>query len=631
MNFFTDNISVIIILPLITAFLCLFSYFYKFAFSNNLLNRFTILSNFIGAIFALSIFQYINTNDIQDIQHSIHTTDIANISISSGIYADKLSLLFLSIMLIITFAVQYYSVKYLPKNDKYSLYLFGVNLLNVAYICLILSSNILQTYVFWVITGVITYILINFNFEKSKTTNSARNMLFINRLGDTSFLIGIIIIIYFLTTYPIGSGENILAYSNFTEFASDFYVYLSDGWFYTACMLLFFGIIVKSCQFPLHTWLIETKEASIPVNILIQSSTMTVAGIYVAIRLLPLFELSVGVMNTILYVGLLTALLCGFFAIEQNNLKKMLAYSTSSQLGLIVTAIGLNVPFAAIIYFATHSFSKAVLLFSAGNLYKLTEEKSFNISDFKCSRKQHPILAYCYLISIVALSGLFFAGATYHEMTIRAFSCSMNITTTVIFVIVLFINAYYLFKSYFIIFEKHNNNSDFHNCDFRLNMPVILLTLFVVSLVFIPNNLFEFFDKYSDTQQTLLSVNFRNILTFITIILGAIFGLLSGIKEKSPFPEFIKKLSAKGLYISRIYNWFGDNVSYLFGNIAKNTDKYIVNGFFNLFSIITRVSAWFVSVLQNGNIQSYITYGITLILVTIGMIGIILIILRGII
>ena len=144
-----------------------------------------------------------------------------------------------------------------------------------------------------------------------------------------------------------------------------------------------------------------------------------------------------------------------FRSIAQNNIKKMLAYSSSSQFGLMIAAIGLNIPIAVIMFFMSHAFAKTVLFLTSGCLHKLSGNKNFNITNFDTSRNSHPILAYCYFIAIISLSGLFFGGAAANDIMIKATSASMHVSAILIFLITCFITAYYLFRSYFLIFENN--------------------------------------------------------------------------------------------------------------------------------------------------------------------------------
>ena len=629
MEFFADNILLILVIPLITSCMCLCSYVFNLAVSTGMLNRLTFLSGFTGIIFAAGLFRYILVQNIQEIQYSVSIISIDNLKTDIGIYADKLSVLFLLIFMIVIFAVQYYAFVYLQRDKKYPLYLFYLNFLFICGIGFFLSTNLLQSFVFGEFISIICYLMINLNFEKSKTSNSSKRFFIINKIGDTLFLTGIIILVYFSLTYPVYEEQAVLSYLNFPKTAADLYVYFSDSWFYITCLLLLCGIIVKSAQIPFHTWLIDAKEGLIPVNTLINSVVMTGCGVFLGLRLLPLFELSASVMNTIIYTGLLTALLCGFFAIFQNNIKKMLSYSTSSQFGIMFAAVGLNIPSAAVLYFLVHSFSKSVLFLSAGNLYQLTDKTSFNMTDFRCSGRQYPVVAYSYFIAVVALSGLFFAGATVKDMITDAFSASLQTVGICLFVLVLFINSLYLFKSYFMIFEGGKDTEKDKNLDFRLYIPVVFLVTAVVLTTFFPQNIFEYFDKYPEVSQELLSENLKYALTLTAILAGAFIGGFAGIKRKEILPKYIKRFFVKGFYLSEIFSGLADNTADFAGNFTKNFDKYIINGIFNIPVHITKLSGWITAVFQNGNLQSYVMYGILFISLVLGIIGIFLFLFGG--
>jgi len=629
MNFFTDNMLIIFVLPLIAGGAGLFSHIFKYVITNRTINIFTFFSNFVGLLFSIFLFKYIVENNVQDVCVSINWFHIENLSFELGIYADKISTAFLFVLMASSLAVHYYLAKCRTADKDYRINTALVNFINFTLAGVILSSNMLQTFIFSEITGVLGYLLININFQNRKISDSAKNFFILNKIGDVFMLVGIIIFIYFLITYPIYSGNTILEYSDFNETASDFYVYLSDMWFYIACMMLFGGVISKSAQFPLHVMVTDVSKTQVGVCALL-SATVTVQGIFFAVRLLPLFELSETVMNTIIYIGLFTALLCSFFAVAQNNIKKMLAYSSSSQLGLMVAAIGLNIPVVAIIYFLSHAFSKTALFLVSGCLNKVSEKQNFNISDFNVSRNDYPILSYCYLIGIVSLSGLFFGGAAANDGMIKACSASMSIPAVVMFLLTCLFTAYCLFRSYFVIFEN-NKNTTANLYGIQLNIPIIFLTLSVIAVAFLPVNIFEFFDKYSEVQKELLGGNLKYILTYGVLIFGSVLGGYIGYTKKKPLPKYIINLSLHGLYIKKLYAVVCDFLLDVFRSFAKNFDKYIISRFFNLFSELTKWVCWLVSILQSGSIQTYITAAILIISLSIGGIGLILVLLRGII
>ena len=629
MEFFADNILLIFLLPLITSCLCLFTYVFNIV-SFGMINRFSFLSGITGLIFSAGLFKYILVQNIQEVQCSLNWISVNNFIIEGGIYADKLSVLFLTVFMIVGIAVLFYSFRDIPRNRKYPLFLLYINLMNVFGTGFFLSSNLIQTLIFGELISITGYLMINLNCNKNEISNSAKRVFIMNKIGDTLFLTGIIILIYFSLTYPVCEGKSLLTYSDLGKSVSDLYVYLSDSWFYITCLLILSGVTVKAAQMPFHTWLTEADEGSVSAITLINTVTVTACGIFTVLRLLPLFELSDSVMNTILYIGLTTALLCGLFALSQNNIKKMLSYSTSSQAGIMFAAVGLNIPLAAVLYFLAHAFSKSVLFLSAGNFYKLKGKTGYDMSDFMLSGKQYPLSAFAYFISVVALSGLFFAGATAKDMITDFLSSSVRVLGFFVFVIVLFVNSLYLFKSYFMIFENKNKSEEKLPLHYCFVIPVVLTVIMTVLTAFFPLNILEFGNKFTDISSELLSDGSKYITTLTAILSGAVIGCYTGITGKKFVPECIKNLFAEGFYLSRIYNALADNISYFLGNFAKNFDKYVINGIFNIFVNITKLSGWINAVFQNGNLQSYFMCGIMFISLIIGIIGLFLFILRGV-
>ena len=214
---------------------------------------------------------------------------------------------------------------------------------------------------------------------------------------------------------------------------------------------------------------------------------------------------------------------------------------------------------------------------------------------------------------------------------IKACSESMHISATVIFLLTCFITSYYLFRSYFNIFEKTVSIDDTKGYNNYLNVSIIFLTLFVVVISFFPQNFIEFFDKYSDVSKELLPGDLKYVLLYTIITAGLVVGWFTAFKNRKPLPKLLTNLSLHGFYIKKLYAIFIDNIFDIFTNLAKNFDKYILTWLFNIFAYITKFISWINSLIQSGNIQSYITYSILIISLSIAGIGMFLVLLRGLI
>ncbi|MGN0015539.1 MAG: proton-conducting transporter membrane subunit, partial [Candidatus Gastranaerophilaceae bacterium] len=418
----------------------------------------------------------------------------------------------------------------------------------------------------------------------------------LNKLGDMFLFAGIIILIYFISNYPISEGSTLLAYSDLPETAADFYVYLSDVNFYFACMLMFFGTVVKSAQFPMQVWLVDSTKASIPVCSLIHSATMVVAGIILLIRLFPLFELSVSVIDTIIYTGLFTAVISTFFAIGQTEVRKMISYLTSAQLGLIIA--GILSSETVIYYTAVNSFAIAQLFLIDGIVAYTFANDLQKTEGVSISSKQYPLLSLCCLISVLSLSGAFWGGFYAHNTVLAQIVSTELKAAVILFLFAVFLSAYCLFLFYFKIFCRQDNEEK-KKIPFALTFSIIVCAVFVILTTLLHN-------KYINTDRVLVCV--------IITVIAAVLAYFINLKKMLPLPKFLNNLSLNGGYVSNLYNWLADNIFEFFGNFVKVTDRGI-DIFVNIQAYFTRFLSWFISFFQTGNVQTYLSVSILSIIV----------------
>ena len=585
MEFFSDNIFLILIMPVWVCFIIASGIFLKLNISYKVTLMLTLLSSFTGLIFSGMLLK----------QNSLHTEVIEsifpwlsgeNLNIFLGSYIDLTSCVFLSILMLISFIVQLYSYGYMKDNKDFNKYFIYLNFFNFAMTGLILSPNLIQMYIFWELVGAASYILVGFFHNDKETSKAAKRVFIINRIGDCAFLAGIIIFAYFSITYIKQPPDTFLAFNSIEDFRFHLLALTSDGFYNLILLLFIIAAFVKSAQFPFNVWLVDAMKAPTPVSALIHSATMVCMGVFLIIRIFPLLN------NTLLYIilfaGLTTAVLCAFIACSRKNIKKMLAYSTSSQLGLIFTALGLGAIPAAIIYLVIHSFTKALLFLCSGVISKTF--KTLDMDEMHSLRKSDFYLAVFWIIAALSLSGLFFGGFTSKEILIK--TSSANIYVLILIFITSFMTAFYSFKSYFKIFEGEKNDI------LPVKEKTMLTALTVLSVfVIIPGLMFKAsdFDKYC-------------IIAVITGI-AALFAAYSVYKNKKQMQGFLYNLSFNELYLPFVYKKIGCIFERVYA-ISDFTDKYIIDGFVYLIVRINTSFSKIISRLQNGNIQTYIVYSI---------------------
>jgi len=613
MNFVLDNILIILFLPLWVGAVFVLNSLVGFVQSKRTTMILTVLSTLVGLVFsAILLFGFYNSNT-PAFEDTTLWFQAGNFNFYLGVLVDKISSLFLFILMSVSILVQIYSYSYMYKDEHFNRYYAYLNLFNFAMAGLILSSNLLQTYAFWELVGVSSYLLIGFWYKNYVASNAAKKAFIVNRIGDSALLFGIVILCYFSSVYSNASGSQFLAFSSIGDLAEQVYAFTSSIGFYFVCILLLLGAIAKSAQFPLHVWLADAMQAPTPVSALIHAATMVAAGIYLVVRLYPMFSMSSCVMETILYIGLFTAFITAYFALTQTDIKKMLAYSTSSQLGLMFVGLGIMAPSAALFHLTTHAYTKALLFLTSGVIIKCLS----GVQDMRQMgglRKENPLAALCYLIGAISLSGLFLGCYFSKESILGTIFASGNMVLTSIFIMISFMTAFYIFKSYFMIFEgEKRNNAVCNDTPFAMKISIIVLMLLtvIVGYLFVKIG----FEKFINPFGPDLIIVHHNMILFASLIAAGMAILLSAFvvfrgKSTSFLPPVLYKLSCNKFYIDEINQFWIQKVFVRICDIVEFIDRNIIDGIVKLIALVTRGFAYIVSKLQNGNVQTYLAYSV---------------------
>src|SRR5450432_3374399 len=324
---------------------------------------------------------------------TINWLSIGGLQVDFGLKLDALSLMMLLIVTGVGGAIHIYSYGYMDHDRSKARFFAFMSLFTFSMLGIVLANNFLMMFIFWELVGVSSYLLIGFWFEKPSAGDAAKKAFIVNRLGDFGFLAGILMVWGLLGSLNFGELQSTLAA----------HPALLGGCATVAGLLIFCGAVGKSAQFPLHVWLADAMEGPTPVSALIHAATMVAAGVYMLCRTLFLFD--AGALHVIAYIGGFTALLAALIAIQQNDIKRILAYSTLSQLGYMVMAVGLSGPTPAMFHLTTHAFFKALLFLGAGSvIHALHDEQDiWKMGDLK---KKMPVTFLTFLIGTLALSGV---------------------------------------------------------------------------------------------------------------------------------------------------------------------------------------------------------------------------------
>lgn len=610
MEFFVDNIYTIALFPLWVFLLVLLGKLFGIVHSKKLVTLLTLLSTLYGFVFSICTFIYMAKTPDFVYENSYSFIKIGDYALNIGVYLDHLSILLLLVVTSISFIVQLYSYDYMQKDISFPRFFGYLNFFNFSMIGLVLSSNLFQTYIFWELVGVASYLLIGFWYKKPSVSQAARKAFIMNRIGDFGLMAGVIALSYFMYQYSSDISLATIPFANISDIGSYLYSYTGDFVFIIICILLLFGSLAKSAQFPLHTWLADAMEGPTPISALIHSATMVAAGVYLIARLYPIYTLSDVVMNFIAIIGLFTALICAYFAITQKDLKRILAYSTNSQLGLMFLALGAGAYAGGLFHLVTHAYFKSMLFLCSGVVIHALSDQQ-DIRFMGGLRKYMPVTAICYFIGCISISGLLFSGFYSKEMILSTLLENNHYFYAIGFLAVALMTAFYMFRSYFVVFEgDYRGDVEPHKSTLIFNFSVLSLASFTVLLGYLAKDHFKKFIQLWLSVPQAHEVN----PVFISISIALVGFLLAWVfyntKVKPIKIPVLYQLSLNRFYIDNLYDFIAKRVYYVVSKFCSIFDKYLVDGLVNLTGLNVRAASWIFSRMQTGNFQSYLTYSL---------------------
>ncbi len=391
---------------------------------------------------------------------------VGDLKMEVGFLIDSLTAMMMCVVTFVSLMVHIYTIGYMKEDAGYNRFFSYISLFTFSMLMLVMSNNLLQLFFGWEAVGLVSYLLIGFWFNKPSATFANMKAFLVNRIGDFGFILGIGLIAAFAGT---------LNYSEIFSKASELGTMSLPGtsWMLVTviCICLFIGAMGKSAQFPLHVWLPDSMEGPTPISALIHAATMVTAGIFMVARMSPLFELSDTALNFIMVIGSITALFMGFLGIIQNDIKRVVAYSTLSQLGYMTVALGASAYSVAVFHLMTHAFFKALLFLGAGSVI-MGMHHNQDIRWMGGVRKYMPITWITSLLGSLALIGTpLFAGFYSKDSIIEAVHLSQLPAAGFANFAVLagvFVTAFYSFRMYFLVFhgkERYDQNPDAHHDD----------------------------------------------------------------------------------------------------------------------------------------------------------------------
>jgi NADH-quinone oxidoreductase subunit L len=379
---------------------------------------------------------------------------IGGLKFEVGFLIDTLTATMMVVVTSVSLAVHVYTIGYMEEDAGYQRFFSYISLFTFSMLMLVMSNNFLQLFFGWEAVGLVSYLLIGFWYKKPSAIHANLKAFLVNRVGDFGFILGIGLLLAYagsLNYSEVFTAREALATQTISLIPGQDWSLLT-----VACICLFIGAMGKSAQFPLHVWLPDSMEGPTPISALIHAATMVTAGIFLVARMSPLFEFSDTALMVVMVIGAITALFMGFLGIVQNDIKRVVAYSTLSQLGYMTVALGASAYSVAIFHLVTHAFFKALLFLAAGSVI-IGMHHEQDMRHMGGLWKKMPITYTVSLLGSLALIGApLFSGFYSKDMIIEAVRASTLMPATVVYVMLLvgvFVTAFYSFRMFFLVFH----------------------------------------------------------------------------------------------------------------------------------------------------------------------------------
>ncbi|MGM7703053.1 NADH-quinone oxidoreductase subunit L [Pseudalkalibacillus sp. Hm43] len=531
---------------------------------------------------------------------------IGDTVLTVGYLVNPLNALMLVIVSLVSFLVQVYSKGYMHKDERFPIFFAYLGLFTFAMLGLVISPNLLQLYIFWELVGVGSFLLIGYYFYKRDAREAAKKAFIMTRIGDVGLFIGMILLFW-----QVGSFELDVIFDAVS--GGD----ISEGWITLTAILIFVGAIGKSGQFPLHTWLPDAMEGPTPVSALIHAATMVAAGVYLVAAMFPLFEASETAMTTVAVVGGFTAIFAATIGLAQADIKRVLAYSTVSQLGYMMLALGSSGYVAGIFHLTTHAFFKALLFLAAGSVIHAVHTQ--NIHEMGGLWKKMKWTAPLFLIGAMAISGVPLLSGFFSKDEILASTyADGRYGLFWVAVVAAFLTAFYMFRLFFLVFTGESRSSDkklkVHESSGVMVFPMVVLGILAIVAGYINTPMATVLGDYL-AQNQYLDIHHHETHWWIPVVatgvslLGIFMAWLVYAKKKvarlsESAPDFHYILLNK-YFIDETYDYSFVKGTRGFSYLWYYVDRFVVEG---LVQLVASVVSWFSKIgskVHNGQVQIY--------------------------
>jgi NADH-quinone oxidoreductase subunit L len=527
---------------------------------------------------------------------------VGDISLNMGFEITNLNALMLVIVTLVSLLVNVYSKGYMHGDERINVFYSYIQLFSFSMLGLVISANLLELYIFWELVGVCSFLLVGFWYFKPEARAAAKKAFIVTRIGDVGFFLAILLLFWYMPGHALDFSAIHNAFSQ-GKISGDVTTWIA--------ILIFIGAAGKSGQFPLHTWLPDAMEGPTPISALIHAATMVAAGVYLVARAFPIFEASPDAMQVVAYVGGFTAIFAATIGVAQNDIKRVLAYSTVSQLGYMMMALGLGAYSAGIFHLFTHAFFKALLFLGAGSVIHAVHTQDIRFMGGLAGKMK--TTTWTFAIGALALSGIVPLSGFWSKDSILAAAWDHNQLLFWVGLIAAFFTAFYMSRLFFLVFTGSKRSEyEPHESPASMTFPLVVLAVLAVvsGFVFTPFN--GWLGSWLTGHKEAEAANWAVMgLSTLAGLLGIGLGYLMYAKHSIPRDVVSSKapwlytLVHRKYFIDEIYDAVFVGGLRLIGGLLDLFDTYIVDG------IVRLVSAAVVGIgrlglrLQNGQVQTY--------------------------
>ncbi len=532
-------------------------------------------------------------------------------SIGWGVHIDRLTIVMLGLVTFVALLVQVYSLEYMRGDSRFGWYFAVHSLFGAAMLALVLADNLLFLYIAWELVGLGSYLLIGHWWERRSAAEAAKKAFITTRIGDVGLLIGIILLFRATGTFDI---------SDIIDMAQSGAI--GQGTLTASALLLFMGAMGKSAQFPFHVWLPDAMEGPTPVSALIHAATMVAAGVYLVARMLPLFELAPVVMLVVTVIGLITFLYAGTLALVMTDIKRALAYSTVSHLGLMMLSLGAFGLAAAIFHLVAHGVSKAMLFLGAGSvMHGMHEETDMRLMGGL--RRTMPLTALTFVIGAAALAGIApLSGFFSKDEVLVAVLEHRNPAFLALTLAGVVLSALYMARMVWLTFLRSPRSTDAehaHESPALMTVPLLLLAVFALSLGAVAIDWGAAYHGFAywmtEGHEKFHIVPWLTIASLALALGGIAVGWhVYGRREYAEqthhaialrFPT-IHRILLNKYYMDDLYQWIIDRIALAFSRFIALFDRAVVNDYgVDGAGLSMRLAGWWLRLTQTGRLYNY--------------------------